>query len=173
MQTLRGIPGLLAGLILSDILINLPGFSFSAPVASLLAPSIDLLVVGTLCVGIAQAGEASRRGLRIAAGLFVVFLLVYAAGSRFGFAVAFHLFGDSGVLIALGCIASLAIVAAAGAATFLLSGLLVRGFSAALVRSIFVLAIALCAVLQVLTGRHLLAPSVVPRIISDIVAHVR
>ena len=173
MQAMRRLPGLLAGLILFDLLLNLPGLSTAAPAASLLIPSLDLLVAGSLCVAIAQAGESSRLGLRIAASLFVLFLLVYAAGSRFGFGVAFNLFGGSGLQSTFSFIVSLVIVAAAGAAVFFLSGLLLQGFSSALVRSVFVLVIALCAVLQILSGRHVFAPSIVPRIIGDVVAHLR
>jgi hypothetical protein len=173
MQAMRGIPGLLAGFILFDVLLNLPGLSTAAPIASLVIPSIDLLVVGALCVGIAQARESSRLGLRIAASLLVLVLLVYAAGSRLGLSAAFHLFGDSGLRVALSSIATLAVVAGAAAMSFFLSGLLVRGFATTLVSSVFVLAIALCAVLQVLAGRHVFAPSIVPRIISDIAAHLR
>ncbi len=169
----RGLPGLIAGLILFDLFLNLPGFDVASPFASLLVPSIDLLVVGAICAGIAQAGESSRRGLRIAAAVFVVFLLVYATGTRFGFGIAFHLFGSAGILVAASCLASLLAIALAGAAGFLLSGLLVRGFSAPLVRSVFVLVIALCAVLQVLLGRHVFAASIIPRVIRDIAAHLR
>ncbi len=169
----RALPGLLAGLILFDILLNLPGLRTAAPVASLLVPSIDLLVVGALCAGIAQAGESSRQGLRIAISAFAALLLVYATGGRFGFGIAFHLFGTAGILVAASCVASLLAVALAGAAGYLLTGLLVRGFAAPLVRSIFVLVIALCAVLQVLVGRHVFAPSVIPRIVRDIAAQLR
>lgn len=169
----RALPGLAAGLILFDLLLNLPGLDTVAPAASLLVPSLDLLLVGALCIGIAQAGESSRRGLRIAASLLVLFLMAYGAARRFGFSAAFHLFGVTGLQVAASCVISLIAAAAAGAACFFLSGLLVRGFAPAIVRSVFVLVIALCAVLQVLAGPHLFAPSIVPRIISDIAAHLR
>ncbi|MGD0726699.1 MAG: hypothetical protein ABSB63_14200 [Spirochaetia bacterium] len=49
----RGIAGLIVGLLLFDLLVNLPGWSPGAPVSSLLAPSVDLLLVAAALMGAA------------------------------------------------------------------------------------------------------------------------
>jgi hypothetical protein len=92
MRQARGLTGLLAGLLLFDFLVNLPGFSLSSPVGSLLVPSIDLLVIVAACMGIARAGERAKFLLRVAVAVFAVGLLVCSAGLRFGFGVEAHLF---------------------------------------------------------------------------------
>jgi hypothetical protein len=68
MQAAKSLPGLVAGLLFFDLLINLPGFSTASPVASLLAPSIDLLVVSAALVGIAQAAVALLAVLQVISG---------------------------------------------------------------------------------------------------------
>jgi hypothetical protein len=172
MHTRRALPGLLAGLLLFDVLVNLPGLSPSSPLASLLAPAIDLLVIVAACMGIAQAGEGARRPLRVAVSVLAVALVACAAGLRFGFDIMPRLVaggngsGAGGWGIAAGWVLSAAILGAAGVVSFLLSGLLIAGLQPPVVRSIMLLLIALAAVLQVVSGRRLFGASVIPRLIA-------
>ncbi len=169
MRTPRLILTLLAGLFLFDVLVNLPGLSPSSPMGSLLLPSIDLLVIAAACMGIAQAGERARLPLRVAVSVLAVILMACAAGLRFGFDVEPRLLGGGTFLpVAAGWLACLGLLAAAGAAAFLLSGLLVDGLQSPISRSILLLLISLAAVLQVVSGRRLFASSVIPRIITYI-----
>jgi len=174
MRTPRALPALLAGLFLFDILVNLPGLSPSAPVASLLLPSIDLLVITAACIGIAQAGERARLLLLIVVSLLAVILVACSAGLRFGFDIEARLFGGGAFPnVAAGCAVSLILLAAAGAGAFLLSGLLVRGLEAPIPRGIVLLLISLAAVLQVVTGSRLFSASVIPRLIALIGSQAR
>ena len=142
MKAARSLPGLLIGLFCLDLLISLPGFEPSSPFVSLLAPSLDLLVIVAFCALISQAAEPSRRGLRIAASLLTIFLAGYEAGSRFGVPAILHLFGDAPASLALAVILVIAALAAAAFACYLLSGLLVNAFLAPVILSSVVLAIA-------------------------------
>jgi hypothetical protein len=167
MRTARTLPALLSGLLLFDLLVNLPGFSASAPLASLLPPTIDLLVIVAVCMGIAQAGEDLRLPLRIAVSVLAVVLVACGAGLRFGFDIAPLLFGGgSAGSIAAGWAVSAAILVAAGCLSFLLSGLLIAGLQPRIARSVMLLVIALAAVLQVVSGRRLFAASIIPRLIA-------
>jgi len=167
MRTARALPGLLAGLLLFDLLVNLAGFSPSSPLVSLLAPGIDLLVIVAVCMGIAQAGGNPRLPLRIAVSVLAVALVACGAGLRFGFDIAPRLFGGGNAgSIAAGWAVSASVLAAAGCLSFLLSGLLIAGFQPPIVRSLMLLVIALAAVLQVVSGRRLFSGSVIPRLIA-------
>ncbi|HEY9593637.1 MAG TPA: hypothetical protein VHE79_04110, partial [Spirochaetia bacterium] len=74
--------GLLVGLLLLDLLVNVAGFDPHAAIATLLRPSIDFLVVVALLLGAAQAGaggpgrsggaSAPHRIMRAIVCLFVV-----------------------------------------------------------------------------------------------------
>jgi len=163
----RALVRLVAGLLLLDILLNLPAISSPAPLVPLLAPSIDLLVLVAACMGIAQAGERARRPLRIGLAVLAVALLAAAAGLRFGWDAAGRLFGPGQAMTAAaGWAASALIAAAAGLAAFLLFGLIIQGLEAPLVRGVLLLVIALCAVLQVVSGRRVFTASVIPRLIA-------
>jgi hypothetical protein len=167
MRVSRTLPGLLAGLLLFDLLVNLPRFSPVTPLVSLLAPTIDLLVVVAACMGIAQAGESPRRALRVAVSVLVVALAACGAGLRFGFDIAPRLLGGgSPAAMAAGWAVSAAVCAAAGVISFLVSGLLVNGLQSAVIRSVMLMVIAAGAVLQVVSGRRLFGPSVIPRLIA-------
>jgi hypothetical protein len=166
MRSPRAIVGLLAGLFLLDLLVNLPGFRPAAPVASLLLPSIDLLILAAACMGAAQAGERARLPLRIVVSVLAVILVACSAGLRFGFDAGAHLFGGAVIAAVAGWAASLLLLAAAGAAAFLLTGLLVGGLEAPVARSIFLLVVSLAAVMQVVSGRRLFTGSVIPRLIA-------
>ena len=167
MRVSRTLPGLLGGLLLFDLLLNLPRFSPAAPVESLLAPTIDLLVVVAACMAAAQAGESPRRALRAAVAVLVAALAACGAGLRFGFDIAPRLFGGgSPAAMAAGWAAAAAACAAAGVLAFLVSGLLVNGLQAPIVRSVMLMVIAGGAVLQVVSGRRLFGPSVIPRLIA-------
>jgi hypothetical protein len=174
MRPARPLTFLLAGLLLFDILVNLPGFTPSSPVASLLLPSIDLLVLTAACMGIAQAGEQARLTLRIALAVLALALLACGAGLRFGFDAGARLFGGGTVLrVTAGWAVSLVLLAAAGAAAFLLSGLLVVGLQPPITRSIVLLLVSLAAVLQVVSGRRLFSASVIPRLIALVGSQAR
>ncbi len=174
MQAPRTIPLLLAGVLLFDILVNLPGFSPTAPVDSLLLPSIDLLVVAAACKGIARAGERARLPLRIAVSVLAVILLACGAGLRFGFDVEARLFGgDTFIAVAAGWAVTLGLLSLAGAAAFFLSGLLVGGFQQPIARSVVVLLVSLAAVLQVVSGRRLFTPSIIPRLVAFVGSRTR
>lgn len=176
MHTRRALPGLLAGLLLFDVLVNLPGLSPTSLPASLLAPTIDLLVIVAACMGVAQAGEGARRPLRIAVSVLAVALVACAAGLRFGFDIVPRLLAGgsaggsgsgAGVWGAVaGWVLTAAILAAVGVVSFLLSGLLIGGLQPPVVRSITLLVIALAAVLQVVSGRRVFGASVIPRLIA-------
>jgi hypothetical protein len=167
MNVSRTLPSLLGGLLLFDVLVNLPRFSPAAPAASLLVPTVDLLVIVAACMGIARAGEGSRRPLRIAVSVLAVALAVCWAVLRFGFDAAPRLLGGgSAAALAAGWAVCGVMVAAAVAAAFLVSGLLVNGLQAPLVRSIALLVIAAAVVLQAVSGRRLFGPSVIPRLFS-------
>jgi hypothetical protein len=146
------------------VLVNLPGFSAVSPVASLLLPSIDLLVVAAALLGVSQSGEQARVPLRIAVSVLLVALLAWQAAARFGV--------DSG-FPTLGYFLGGAAVLAAGALAYLSSGPVLRGFSFPIVRSLFIVVVALLAVLQVISGRHVLAPSAIPRLFREVVSLFR
>jgi len=163
---IRAAAGLAAGLILLDVLLNVPRFSSAAPAASILAPSIDLLVLVACGMGIARAGTTARVGLRAAFAVLTAGFAVCEAGLRFGWDAGAQLFGP-GHLLAVASWAVVALTAiTAGAGAFALCGMLVRGMESALARAVVLLGVSLAAVLQVASGRHLFAPSVIPKLIS-------
>jgi hypothetical protein len=166
MSAPRSVPGLVAGLLLLDVLVNLPGFSPAHPVGSLLAPSIDLLVVAAVLWGAAQAGERARVPLRIAVSALLVILLCLETAARFGADIPLRLLGTgNGMIAAAGCLASLAVAAAAGFCAYLCSGLVTRAFSSVMVRSVFLAVVAAGAVLQVVAGHRLFQASEIPRLL--------
>jgi hypothetical protein len=159
----RTIVGLLAGLLLMDILVNLPGFRPVAPVASLLLPSIDLLVLVAACMGVAQAGERARMPLRIAVSALAVVLVACSLGLRFGF--------DAGS--PMGWVVAVLLLAATGGAAFFLSGLLVAGLQSPVWRSMLLLLVSLAVVLHVVSGKRLFTASVIPRLLALAGSQVR
>ncbi|HUJ77197.1 MAG TPA: hypothetical protein VL359_20195 [bacterium] len=163
--------GLVPGVLLFDVLLNLPAFTPAEPVRSLLAPSIDLLVVAAACMGVAQAGPGPQRPLRIGLAALTAALAAAAAGLRFGWGAAGHLFGgDPGGSLAMAAAAGWAlcvlVAAAVGLCAFVASGPVVRGMQPRVARSVLLLVIALAAVLQVVTGHRVFTPSVIPRLIA-------
>jgi hypothetical protein len=168
-SAVAGLAGLIAGLLLFDLLINLPGWSPAAPAAYAFAPSVDLLLVAAALMGAATASPGPRLGVRIVVCVLVVFLLVYAAGTRFGFGIPFRLFGaNSAVRLAAGGLLCAAAGAAAAGLAWLSSRLVIHGFSHIVTRSVFLAVAALLTVLQVVSGRHVFTPSEVPRIVRAI-----
>jgi len=156
-------------LFLFDLLINLPGWSLSAPVFSALAPSVDLLLVAAALMGAATASRGPRIFIRIAVCVLLVFLLAYAAGTRFGFDIPFRLFGGAGAVPpAAGYLLCAGAAAAAAALAWLFSRLVISGFSHIVARSVFLAAAALLTVFQVISGRHIFMPSEIPRFIRNI-----
>jgi hypothetical protein len=174
MRSVRSFLGLLAGLLLFDVLVNLPDFSSAHAMGALFVPSIDLLLVAAALLGVAQVAGRSRTPLRMAVCGLLVLLLCLETAVRFGPAVALHLFGDgSWVLAAASGALSVAVVAAAACLAWLASGLLLRGFSLVIVRSGFVAVIALFAVVQVLAGHRIFGPSEIPRLFHEAFSAVR
>ena len=151
---------LAGGLLASDLLLNLPRFSATGWAGSLLAPSIDLLVVSAVLLIGAQSGDAGRRASRILAAALIVALDLYAGLSRFG-VEPWHL------------LAALPAAAAVGMAGWLAAGLVVRGFQSGVTRSAFLALVALAAILQVALGNRVLAPSVVTSMARDIASLFR
>jgi hypothetical protein len=161
MSALKSAARLVAGLFAFDLLVNLPGLSTAHPVASLLLPSIDLLVAAAALWGAAQAGDRGRRTLRIVICALLLLLLAAETALRFGIDIPLHMFGWPA---AAGCIVALLIVAAVAAVAWLSSGLVVRGFESAIVRNVFLVVVAALAVLQAVARYHLFASSALPRL---------
>jgi hypothetical protein len=157
---------LLAGLFLLDILVNLPGLDAASPLSSLLLPSVDLLILAAACMGVAQAGEHARLPLRFGVGALAMVLVTCAAGLRFGFDAGARLFGDGLLQRLAGWTVSALLLAAAGGAAFLVSGLLVSGLQPPVSRNVFLLLVSLAVVLQVVSGKRLFSGSVIPRLIA-------
>ena len=174
MRVPRSLPGLLAGFLVFDVLVNLPGFLPAFPVGSLILPSIDLLVVAAALLGVAQAGERARVPLRIVTCGLLVLLLAWETAARFGPDIALRLFGEgTAALIARSCAVSLAVVIAAAGVAWIASGQLLQAFSSPMVRSAFLVVVALCAVLQVVARHRIFAPSAIPRLVRDFWTVVR
>jgi hypothetical protein len=156
------------GLLSADLLLNLPRFSASSSSAgyrgswagSLLAPSIDLLVISAVLLVGAQSGEAGRRASRILAAVIIVVFDLFAGLSRFG-TPTWLLF------------AALPAAAALALAGWLATGLFVRGFESALTRNAFLALVAVAAILQVALANRVLTPSVVPSMARDIASFFR
>jgi len=182
MQTARSTLRLAAGLIGFDILLNLPRLDPASPVLTLLAPSIDLLIVAAACWAIAQAGEAPRReemrvphrGARILVCALAAFLLGYAVAARFGLDVVVHLFGiGGGFAAAASVVVSAAMAAAVVSASWFLTGLAAAGFQKPVARNVFLLVVALSAILQVFTRNLVYTKSVLARAVLDLVARLQ
>ena len=166
MQAARSFPGLAAGFLIFDLLINLPGFSSVSPVVSLLVPSIDLLVVAAALAMVAQAGEQARVPLRIVVSVLLAALLGYEATARFGLDAISRTLGFG--LPAAGCVLAGVAVLAVAALSYLGAGPVLRSFSFPIVRSVFIVAVALLAVLQVVSRNRILEPSAIPRLFRDV-----
>jgi len=166
----RSIAGLLAGFAILDVVLNLPDLSPAYPVGSLLGPSLDLLLGGAALLLVPSAPAGARPYLRLAICLVLVALLGYAAATRFGppwllLPSAAPARGAAGWALAA------VLLLAAGAASYGASGMVVRGFERPVIRSVFTVVVAFCAVLQVITGRHVFAPGAIPRIAHLALAH--
>ena len=151
------IAGLVIGLLVLDLLLDLPGFIAAPSAFSLLAPSLDLLVVSAILAVGARPGEGGRGVLRVVAAAALLLFAVYDAGTRFGVAELLRPL-------------SLLAIAAAAAVAWLSARLVLGGFQTGLARSVFIIVVAAAALLQVVTGNRVLAPSVVPRMARDIAA---
>jgi len=152
----RLVPGFLAGIVAFDVLLNLPGLSSASPLASLLAPSIDLLVVLALLMSTAGASRGVRTGFSVGVSFLVALVIGWQAYHRWGEPSPWR-------LVALGVAAC-----GAGAASFFLSKLVYRGFKDAMLRNFFLLAAASCAVIQAIRGPRIFAPGAVPGILRAI-----
>ncbi len=167
--------GLLVGLLLLDLLVNVAGFDPHAAIATLLRPSIDFLVVVALLLGAAQAGaggpgrsggaSAPHRIMRAIVCLFVVGIALHTLSRRIGLGSVATVLGTGRavgwILVVLGA-AAVAVIA------WIAGGLVTRGFSTVLTRSIFLLALALFAVIHVLAGNRVFSSSEIPRIVREI-----
>jgi hypothetical protein len=157
---------LLAGALAFDLLLNLPRLAPGALAASLLQPSVDLLVMAGVCMTGARSG--GRVAARVAAGVAVIVLAACAFGERFGWDIFLRLFGVGGMAAALSVLACSAAAAAVFLAGYWAGGLTAAGFADLVVRNVFLLAAALAVVAQVLTRVSVFSPSVVPRAIRAI-----
>ncbi|HTP58450.1 MAG TPA: hypothetical protein VMM82_05990 [Spirochaetia bacterium] len=147
--------GLLAGMVAFDVIMNFPGVSASSPVLSLLAPSIDLLVVLAILLSASYAAQGVRTGFAAGVALLVAVVVGWQAWRRWGAPP------EAGRIVVL----SLSTLCA-GAASFFLSRLVLRGFGSAMLRNLFFLAAACGAVVQALLGVRVFSPSVVPVILG-------
>jgi hypothetical protein len=154
------LPGFAAGLLGLDIVMNLAGLRITGTAggiaASILQPSIDLLVILAALMGIPRTGDTARAPLRVAVGVLAMVLVGLRAAERFAWSP------PGG---AAGWIGLAAAAAACGAAVYALAGLVLRGFANGLVRAVTLLLIALGAVGQVLLSRVIFTPSIVPRLV--------
>jgi len=162
--------GLLAGFAVLDVVLNLPDLSPASPVGSLLGPSLDLLLGGAALLLVPSAPARARAYLRLGICLVLVALLGFAAATRFG-PPWMILPAAAPARAALGWAVAAVLLLAAGAASYGASGLVVRGFERPMIRSVFTVVVALCAVLQVVTGRHVFAPGEIHRIAHLALAH--
>jgi hypothetical protein len=146
-----------------DVVLNLPGFSAASPAGSLLGPSLDLLLAGAALLLVPYAPVSARAYLRIAISVVIVALLALSAAGRFGPPPRL-LPAHTAAREPLGwALAGFCLVASAGA-VYAATGLVVFGFQLPVVRSVFTLVVAFCAVLQVITGTPVFAPGELPRI---------
>lgn len=160
---------LLAGALILNVLIDLPAFSAAAPAASLLAPSLDLLVVMALLMMVSSAASKPRAVFSIVVSILLALLLGWKSVDRFGPAEVVRLFAGASALgkaaLAAGGVLTLA---AAAAAAFAGCRLVLRGFEDAVLRNVFLAAAAVCAVTQALTGLRVFSPSEIPKIAREI-----
>lgn len=168
MKHVRTLVGLLAGMLLFDLLLNSTGFSPASPVGSLLLPSIDLLVIAAALLGIARAGTGARRALIALVCLFAVALAVYRGGTRFGFDVVVRAFGTTGMALTAGWVLTILCCVAGLGVAWLAGTLVVSGFTPGIARSVFLVIVAVLAVVHVLHGNHVFTPSLIPRIVRSI-----
>ncbi len=170
MKSARLAAGAVAGLLVLDLLLNLPGISAGSVAASLLVPSIDLLVVGAILFMAAQSPAGARRTLRMVAVAVLLVLACYEVASRFGVASPAALFGTGTAARVASCAVSLVILAAGFVAAWLAAGLVLRGIETPVLRNGFIALVALVAIVHVVSGGRVLAQSVVPRMVRDIAA---
>ncbi len=159
----------MAGLAVLDVVLNLPELSPAAPVGSLLVPSLDLLVAGAALLLVPYAPTAARGWLRLGICLVLVTVLSFAAATRFGSPAALLPAGAAlgkaaSARAVLGWAAAAVLLLGAGAVAYFASGLVLKGFEQPVVRSVFTVVVAFCAIVQVITGRHVFAPGEIPRI---------
>jgi hypothetical protein len=147
--------GLLAGMAAFNILLNIHGFSWASPVASLLDPSVDLLVLMAILMTAALVNQRAHVGFAVGVA---VLLALY---------VGWQVFQRWGAPLAAGRIALIGLAAlVAGVVSFFLSRLVVRGFDDATLRSLFLLAAACCVIIQALLGVRIFSSSVVPGLLG-------
>jgi hypothetical protein len=178
MRRAATIVSLLAGLLLFDLLLNAPGLDPRAAVVTLLRPSIDLLVVAAALLMAAQAGArggtaASHRVARALVCLFVAGIALHTLARRLGLGSVVAVFGNGGPALAAGWALMIVGAAALILLSWLAGLLVVRGFTPGVTRSVFLLALALVAVVHVLTGNHVFAPSEIPRIVRELTGLLR
>ena len=141
-----------------DLLVNAPAFSAAAPVASLLQPSLDLMLLLGALVLIAQAGPRARLALRI--------ILVVPALVLVGFTAAAWP-GPVAEFLRSHLVAGILLLAAAGGACYLAFGLVLRGLSTPLPRNVLLLAVSFLAILQITMRIAVFRQSVIPQLIQE------
>jgi hypothetical protein len=146
-------------MLILDLLLNAPAFSAGSPVASLLQPSLDLMLLLAALVLVAQAGPRAQPLLRI--GLLVPTLLMI------GFTAAAWP-GPVAVFLRSRLPLAIVLAAAAGGLCFLAFGLVLRGLAVPLQRNVLLLAVFFLAILQITARLAVFRQSVIPRLIAEV-----
>lgn len=164
MRGARTIPWLLLGILALDLLLNAPAVSAESPVASLLRPSLDLLLFCAALLAIGRAGERARLWLRIALLAPLILLIVFTAMAWPGPVARF---------LAVRLPLAILSLAAAAALCFFCFGFILRGFDHPVPRNVFLLAVAFLAILQITSGRQVFRQSAIPHLVGEITRLMR
>ena len=146
---------LLAAMAALDVIMNIPGISASSAVVSLLAPSIDLLIVLAILMSASYARQGVRNGAAVGVGLLIAAFFGWQAWRRWGAPPeAWRILVISASTLC------------AGVASFFLSRLVLSGFRSAILRNAFFLAAACGAVVQAMLGVRIFSASVIPSLLG-------
>jgi hypothetical protein len=150
---------LIGGMLVIDLVLNAAVFDPASPFASLLRPSLDLMLLLASLVLIAQAGARTRLWLR--GGLVAPALLMIAAAAATGP-------GPVAVFLTARLpLAGLALVVA-GALCFLAFGLVIQGLASVMLRNAFLLAVSFLAVLQITSRLTIFRHSAAAQLIGQL-----
>lgn len=163
-RTARTVPLLIAGMLIIDLVLNAAVFDPASPFASLLRPSLDLMLLLASLVLIAQAGARTRPWLR--GGLVVPALLMIAAAAATGP-------GPVAVFLTARLPLAVLALAAAGALCFLAFGFVIQGLTSVMLRNAFLLAVSFLAVLQITSRLAIFRQSAAARLIGQLLRQGR
>ncbi len=145
-------------MLILDLLLNAPAFDAAAPAASLLRPSLDLMLLLGALVIIAQVPQAAQAWLCIALVVPALVLIGFTAAAWAG-PVAVFLRAHVALAVVL--------LAAAAAAAWLAFALVLRGLAVPLLRNGLLLAVSFLAILQITMRLPVFRQSVIPRLIGE------